>query len=202
MKYFIMITMLFLLGACSSIPEIPDGPQALIEYDPPKWVIAGGGAYTDGKGKAFYGVGSATGIKNYSLQRMVADDRARNDLSKVFEYYTKSLAKDYQAHTTGGDFATSTEEQNSETSIKTVTANVLRGVVIIDHYEIPARNEFLSLARLDYDAFETNIERLDTFQELPEKVQKGIKERADKLHKEMEEETQKLLQQKSYFDNN
>ena len=33
----------------------------------------------------------------------------------------------------------------------------------IDHFEIPERREFLSLARLDYDAFEHNIEVNETF---------------------------------------
>ena len=187
-----MITMLFLSTACSSIPTIPDAPKALAEYDAPTWVLKGGGAFTDAGGKAFYGVGSATGIKNYSLQRTVADDRARGDLAKVFQVYMTSLTKDYQAHTTAGSFANSTEEQNAEVALKVVVSQVMRGVVIIDHFEIPERREFLSLARLDYDAFERNVEANEIFQELPEKLQVDIKERAEKLHEEMEEEAQKL----------
>ena len=193
MKNYIMIfTMLFLSTACSSVPTIPDAPKALAEYDAPEWVLRGGGAFTDGKGKAFYGVGSATGIKNYSLQRTVADDRARGDLAKVFQVYMTSLTKDYQAHTTAGSFANSTEEQNAEVALKVVVSQTMRGVVIIDHFEIPERREFLSLARLDYDAFERNVEANETFQELPEKLQEDIKERAEKLHEEMEDEAQKL----------
>lgn len=185
-------TMLFLSTACSSIPTIPDAPKALAEYKAPDWVLKGGGAFTDAGGKAFYGVGSATGIKNYSLQRTVADDRARGDLAKVFQVYMTSLTKDYQAHTTAGSFANSTEEQNAEVALKVVVSQVMRGVVIIDHFEIPERREFLSLARLDYDAFERNVEANEIFQELPEKLQVDIKERAEKLHKEMEDEAQKL----------
>ena len=185
-------TMLFLSTACSSIPTIPDAPKALAEYKAPDWVLKGGGAFTDAGGKAFYGVGSATGIKNYSLQRTVADDRARGDLAKVFQVYMTSLTKDYQAHTTAGSFANSTEEQNAEVALKVVVSQVMRGVVIIDHFEIPERREFLSLARLDYDAFERNVEANEIFQELPEKLQVDIKERAEKLHKEMESEAQKL----------
>jgi len=184
--------MLFLSTACSSIPTIPDAPKALAEYKAPDWVLKGGGAFTDAGGKAFYGVGSATGIKNYSLQRTVADDRARGDLAKVFQVYMTSLTKDYQAHTTAGSFANSTEEQNAEVALKVVVSQVMRGVVIIDHFEIPERREFLSLARLDYDAFERNVEANEIFQELPEKLQVDIKERAEKLHKEMEDEAQKL----------
>ena len=193
MKNYIMIfTMLILSTACSSVPTIPDAPKALASYDAPEWVLRGGGAFTDVKGKAFYGVGSATGIKNYSLQRTVADDRARGDLAKVFEVYMTSLTKDYQAHTTAGNFDNSTEEQNAETALKVVVSQTMRGVVIVDHFEIPERREFLSLARLDYDAFQQNVEANETFQELPEKLQEDIKERADKLHNEMEEEARKM----------
>lgn len=193
MKNYIMaFTMLFLSTACSSVPTIPDAPKALADYDAPEWVLRGGGAFTDKDGKAFYGVGSASGIKNYSLQRTVADDRARGDLAKVFEVYMTSLTKDYQAHTTAGNFDNSTEEQNAETALKVVVSQTMRGVVIIDHFEIPERREFLSLARLDYDAFQGNVEANETFQELPEKLQEDIKDRAEKLHDEMEEEARKM----------
>ena len=199
MKHFIMVSLIFLLGACGTIPTIPEPPKALTEYSPPKWVISGGGAFTDKQGKAFYGVGSATGIKNFSLQRQVADDRARADLAKVFEVYTETLTKDYQAHTTAGSFATSTEEQNSEAAVKVVVSSTLRGVVIIDHFEIPERQEFLSLARLDYDAFKRNVEQAEEFKVLPQRVREDIKERADALHEEMEAEAKKLAENRGFF---
>jgi len=191
--------LIFLLGACASIPQIPEEPKALSEYDAPSWTLIGGGAFTDDRGKAFYGVGSATGIKNYSLQRQVADDRARADLAKVFEYYVETLTKDYQAHTTAGSFAESTEEQNSEAALKVVVSQTLRGVVIVDHFEIPERRELISLARLDYDAFKRNVEQAEAFQELPVQVREDIKERADALHKEMEAEARKLADGRGFF---
>ena len=200
MKYFIIIlSVLFLGTACSSVPTIPDAPKALAEYDPPTWVLNGGGAFTDMKGKAFYGVGSATGIKNYSLQRTIADDRARGDLAKVFEVYITSLTKDYQAHTTSGDFINSSEEQNVEVALKIVVSQTLRGVVIVDHFEIPERREFLALARLDYDAFKQNVENNVEFKQLPEKLQEDIKTRADLLHEEMEAEAKKLADGRGFF---
>ena len=200
MKQFIMVSLILLLGACGTIPTIPEPPKALTEYKPPKWVIAGGGAFTDKQGKAFYGVGSATGIKNFSLQRQIADDRARADLAKVFEFYTQSLTKDYQAHTTAGNFESSSEEQNSENAVKVVVANTLRGVIIIDHFEIPARREMLSLARLDYDAFKQNLQEAKEFKQLPSKVREDIKERADTLHKELEKDSKKLIEEQTFFD--
>ena len=199
MKYLLLVGLIFLLGACVSVPVVPEEPKALSEYDAPTWVLIGGSAFTDKSGKAFYGVGSATGIKNYSLQRQIADDRARADLAKVFEYYVETLTKDYQAHTTAGSFATSSEEQNAEAAVKVVVSSTLRGVTIIDHFERPERRELISLARLDYDAFKRNVEQAEEFKVLPQKVRKDIKDRADALHKEMEAEAKKLAENRGFF---
>jgi hypothetical protein len=162
--------------------------MTLEKADAPDWVVKGGGAKEDSNGRAFYGVGSASGIKNFSLQRTAADDRARNDIAKVFEFYTKSLTKDYQASTTAGDFSATSEEQNVESAIKTVTSATLSGVQIIDHWEHPYRNEMFSLARLDLEKFKENLDR---YKELSETVRKAVKQRADKLHEEMEAEVLK-----------
>ena len=197
-KYIMILTLLVLSAACTGVPTIPDAPKALADYDAPDWVLKGSGAYSDAKGKAFFGVGSATGIKNYSLQRTVADDRARGDLAKVFEFYVTSLTKGYQASTTAGDFSNSNEEQNAEVALKVVVHSTLRGVTIIEHFEIPERREFLSLARLDYDAFKQNVELNETFKKLPEKVREDIKERADNLHNEMEKQVEDLFAEDDY----
>ena len=198
MRHFIIISMLILGTACSGVQTMPDSamvPKALVEYDPPKWVMMGGGAWTDKEGKAFYGVGSATGIQNYSLQRTVADDRARGDLAKVFEVYVNSLTKDYQAHTTMGGFDTSSEEQNAEVAMKVIVAQTLRGAVIVDHFEIPARQEFLSLARLDFNSVKRNIKTSKEFKKLPDNVREDIKKRAANRFKLMEEESNKFYEE-------
>ena len=200
MKHLLLVGLIFLFGACVSVPEFPPQPKALVDYKAPKWALIGGGAFTDSEGKAFYGVGSATGIKNFSLQRQIADDRARADLAKVFEYYVETLTKDYQAHTTAGSFATSTEEQNAEAAVKVVVSTTLRGVTIIDHFEIPERQEMISLARLDYDAFKQNVVEANEFKQLPNKVRQDIKDRADALHKEMEAEAKKLAESRGFFE--
>ena len=199
MKHLLLASLIFLLGACVSIPVVPEEPKPLSAYNPPAWVLVGGGAFTDEKGKAFYGVGSATGIKNFSLQRQVADDRARADQAKVFDYYVETLTKDYQAHTTAGSFATSTEEQNSEAAVKVVVSQTLRGVMIVDHFEVIERKELISLARLDYDAFKRNEVQAEEFKRLPPQVREDIKERADALHKEMEVEAKKLAENRGFF---
>ncbi|MBT6716077.1 MAG: hypothetical protein HOB18_00350 [Nitrospina sp.] len=181
-----LLSIVAILSACSSTPE--PTRTMLGDYEAPEWVLKGAGAFEDSNGKAFYGVGSASGIKNFSLQRTAADDRARNDLAKVFEVWTKSLTKDYMASTTTGDLSVSSEEQNVEVAIKTVTSATLTGVLIIDHWEHPGRNELFSLARLDLISFKNN---LDKHKELSKEVREEIKKRADKLHDELEQEVLK-----------
>ena len=178
-----LILLLAMLSACTSVPE--PTRTTMDEYEPPEWVMKDSGAFDDSNGKAFYGVGSASGIKNYSLQRTAADDRARNNLAKVFEFYTKSLTKDYMASTTSGDFTATSEEQNVEVVIKTLTDSTLTGIMIIDHWEHPGKNQLFSLARLDLKSFKKN---LDEHKELSKEVREEIKKRADKLHEELEQE--------------
>src|SRR5688572_32955155 len=67
---------------------------AVVEY--PEWVNKGSGAF-GGEKKVMYGVGSASGIRNHSLARTTADNRARAEISKVFETYSASLMKDYMS---------------------------------------------------------------------------------------------------------
>ena len=57
MKHFIMVGLIFLLGACTSIPTVLKEPKSLVGYKAPKWALVGGGAFTDDRGKSFYGVG-------------------------------------------------------------------------------------------------------------------------------------------------
>ena len=110
------------------------------------------------------------------------------NISNLFEFWTKSLAKDYMDHTTAGDFIKSTEEQNVQAAIKTVTAATLTGVMIIDHWEHPHRNELFALATLNLDKFKENIDR---HKEISKELRDAVKENAEKLHEEMEREVLK-----------
>ena len=71
--------------------------------------------------------------------------------------------------------------------------------MIVDHFEVIERQEFLSLARLDYDAFKRNVEQAEEFRVLPPQVRKDIKDRADALHEEMEAEARKLAENRGFF---
>ncbi len=161
----------------------PGGP--IVEY--PDWVNKGSGAYGGDK-KIFYGVGSATGIRNASLARSTADNRARAEISKVFETYTASLMKDYQASTTAGDFSATSEEQMVEQAIKTFSANTLNGVEIVDHWIHPTDGTIYSLARLDLVGFMDQIQKA---KELAPQVKELVRESAERSFADLEAEEAK-----------
>lgn len=158
---------------------------AIVEY--PEWVNRGSGAF-GGEKKVFYGVGSASGIKNASLARSTAGNRARAEISKIFETYSASLMKDYAASTTAGDFSASSEEQRVEQAIKTFSARTMNGVEIVDNWINPQDGTYYSLARLDMEGFMSQIEKAN---ELSEKVKEQVKRAAEKSFADLEREEAK-----------
>ena len=199
MRNFIMCLIVIFMNACTGV-QIPERPYKYFPLSkaavkPPKWVEKGSGAYKDDENKrVFYGVGTSTGIRNYSFMRQVADDRARADLAKVFKFYVGALTKDYQGHVTAGDFSKSREEQSVDGAMKVVTSATLSGVMIIDHYEFPERGEFFSLAKLDLNRFS---EYLSRYKSLSKEVVNSVRSRAKMLHEEMSREIDKLSNRKS-----
>ena len=196
------IMFLTFLSACTNTLEnvhVTEGLRpTLVNYDPPKWVLKGSGAFKDSEGKVIWGVSSVSGVKNAALQRIAADDRARNAVAKIFSVHSKSLSKDLLAHAMTGNLEATSEEQGIETGIKTGVEQVLRGVMIVDHWEHPGRNELFSLARLDLNQFKNhpskvnlnipnNMEekKLNNTESFPEETKESIKNSADKFFENM-----------------
>lgn len=186
-RFLVSVFMLFsLLYACGGKVTKTTTIQDL---GAPKWVVKGSGAFSEAKDKVFFGVGSAANMRNFSLLRTTSDNRARNEIAKVFQFYTASLMKDYMASTTAGDPNVTSEEQHVEQAIKTVTSATLSGVEIVDHWQNPATGELYSLARLDLATFKDNLDRQ---RELNAKVRDYIRQNADKLHDELSKEEEKM----------
>jgi hypothetical protein len=196
------IMFLTLLSGCANTLEkipVSEGMRpTLANYNPPEWVLKGSGAFTDSKGNVIWGVSSVSGVKNAALQRIAADDRARNSVAKIFKVHSKSLSKDLLAHAMTGNLEATSEEQGIETGIKTGVEQVLRGVMIVDHWEHPGRNELFSLARLDLKQFKNlpimkNLNRTSNLKEkklnntesFPETTKESIKNSADKFFENM-----------------
>ena len=199
---FESIMFLAVLSGCVSTYEnisVSDGLRTtLANYKAPEWVLKGPGAFKDSTGKIIWGVSSVSGVKNASLQRIAADDRARNAVAKVFQVHSKSLSKDLLAHTMAGNLEATSEEQGIETGIKTSVEQTLRGVMIVDHWEHPGRNELFSLARLDLDQFKNDFSKVspnntsipseeypNNTKTLPEETKESIKKSADKFFQQL-----------------
>ena len=170
-------------GGSSSGTLTPRGP--VVEY--PEWVNKGSGAYGGDK-RVFYGVGSASGIRNHSLARTTAGNRARAELSKVFDTYSASLMKDYASSTTAGDMSASDEEQMVVNVVKTFSANNLSGVEIVDHWIHPTDGTIFALARMDIEGFEDMVDR---HKQLSQAVKERVKRASDRAFEELEAEEEK-----------
>jgi len=185
----VVLALSFLIGCAGETKKEVTANTPIQDLGAPDWVVKGSGAFGGDSGKVFYGVGSAYGMKNFSLLRSAADNRARNEVSKVFQMYTASLAKDYMASTMAGDPNVTSEEQHVEQAVKTVTSMTLSGVEIVDHWQHPATGELFALARLDLAAFKDNLSKA---KELSNQARDYIRQNADRLHDELEKEEQKM----------
>ena len=123
--------------------------------DRPKWIDMGGAARSD---KAFYGVGVASNVTSISLRRNTADAQARTELAKVFTTRIKNLLKNYEASTNDGEKESA--EAHREEATKAFTEMELTGTEIVDRFFDIDQNAQYSLARLDPDAFEAQLERM------------------------------------------
>jgi hypothetical protein len=185
----LLALVLFALSAfaCGPKPEPANAATPVAGTEYPEWVMKGSGAGLAGEARVFFGVGSASGIKNMGLAQTTADNRARAELSKVFEVYSASLMKDYMASTTAGDMSASSEEQHVEQAIKTFSANTLSGIQVTDHWYAPDGTVY-SLAKLDLEAFKDAMGKAN---ELSAAVRDRVRQNADKVHMDLEAEEAK-----------
>jgi hypothetical protein len=175
------------LASCGSPQKEASADPAAAGIEFPEWVNKGSGAFGSGGQKAFYGVGMASGIKNHALARSTADNRARAEISKVFEVYSASLMKDYMASTTAGDMTASSEEQHVEQAIKTFSANTMSGIQIVDHWFHPDGTIY-ALAKLDLEAMKNMASES---KELSPKVRDYVRKNAEKSFDTLDKEETK-----------
>ena len=177
MLLFLAVAVIGILAGCAG-KDLKKGSK-------PDWVARGSGAFKEEAGKILYGVGSVWGVKNPSLVRTTADNRARAEIAKVFKFYTASLMKDYQTSAMAGDADTTTEEQHIEETIKTFVKGELPGVMIVDHWQDPENTEYFSLARMDFQVFETYLKNL---QQLSAETLERVLEHSEKAFRDLENE--------------
>ncbi|MCA9525050.1 MAG: LPP20 family lipoprotein [Myxococcales bacterium] len=153
----------------------------------PQWVNQGAAAFKD---KAFYGVGVASGISSISLRRSTADAQARAELARVFTSKVQNLLKNYEASTGDGDKEAA--EAHRQEATKVFTEMELTGVEIIDRYYDLEQASQYALARLEPEAFEGQLDRLDR---LSTRAKEVIRENARKAFQELDAESAKRAAQ-------
>lgn len=114
----------------------------------PAWVARGSQSTVQGDARVFYGVGSASNIKNPALLRVTADDRARAEIARVITSFSSSLMHDTMD---------SSGQQNVDQAINTVAKSSLQGVQIVDRY-VSADGTVYALAALDLEKMMPAIE--------------------------------------------
>ncbi|HZX93559.1 MAG TPA: hypothetical protein VFE90_03525 [Myxococcales bacterium] len=186
MKKILGLAVVVALAACGGGNK-PEMSNQVLHANGPDWVNRGSGAFGGDKGKVFYGVGIASGIRNAAMRRSTSDSRARAEISKILDTYVSVLNKDYMASTTAGDMSASSEEQHVEQALKTYSQMELSGVQIIDHWVDTDGTEY-ALASLDMDAFKGNMDKM---KELNAKVRDAVRANADKAFDELSAEEAK-----------
>jgi LPP20 lipoprotein len=185
-KHLILTVCLGFLAACASSSTQPSQNFVPIQdLDAPEWVIKG---KPDSGDRAFYGVGLANGIRNTALLRQTADNRARSELSDVFQVYVAKLHKDYQESVTEGDMSASSETQYIERALKSVSDMTLHGSEIVDHWQNPNNGELYALARVDFENFEKNLAK---YNKLSREIRDAIKIQAEKSFDDLDKELEK-----------
>ena len=174
------------MAACGGDNK-PQMSNQVLHANGPDWVNRGSGAFGGEKGRIFYGVGIASGIRNAAMRRSTADSRGRAEIAKTLDTYVSVLNKDYQASTTAGDMSASSEEQHVEQALKTYSNMELSGVVIVDHWVDNDGTEY-SLAQLDMEQFKNGIDKM---KELNAKVRDAVRANADKAFDELNAEEAK-----------
>jgi hypothetical protein len=158
-----------LVGGCSYLPPALRG-----EPSRPGWVQRGSGYFEGGAGKAFYGVGAASGIADLGLRREAAEAAARADLARMLRSQVSSLLLSYAAAT--GSNAGDSSERHTERSLRVSAEADLAGVTVVDRFSERGGEVEYALVVMDDRAFRAHAGRLG----LSADEQRRIREQAER----------------------
>ncbi|MEJ2156953.1 MAG: hypothetical protein P8X96_16575 [Desulfobacteraceae bacterium] len=122
---------------CAATPLVKDTSQ---------WHLRSSGAYDTFRGRAFYGIGYAEGLRNATLLRATAVNRAREELTKVLDGYVVEL---FQATQTTPALSVEEDEQ----MIGGLVRDAMKLAVISDQWKDPETGGLYALCRLGLDRF-------------------------------------------------
>lgn len=190
MKFFIPCALLALVAmGCGGAPAktAPQNAMQAAFAGAPEWVL-GCDSYFEGK-PVVCGVGSVSGTRNPGLAVSAAEGRGRTKIARSLQTQVKSMLKDYQSTTTGGDAfgEASNDEQHIEDVSKQVTKLSLSGTKKKKTWIGPDGTLHVLMV-LDVETFKDSLSKM---KQLDERVRKAVVERANKAFSELDDEMDK-----------
>lgn len=123
--------------------------------DAPDWVNKGANILNEKDGRLFHGVGSASPMGDESLQKSVADDRARAEVARILSSYLDAVSNDYMSAAKAGN--TTVNEEAVSRQIKNLTKVNLSGARIIGNWRDPKTSIIYSIAELDMNHVKSTL---------------------------------------------
>ena len=172
-KFLFLSLFVIGLAACSSATKVKSD---LGIKGAPDWVNEGSNILNDKDGRLFHGVGSASVMGDMSLQKSVADDRARAEVARVLSSYLDVVSSDYMASNKAG--AAGVTEESVSRQIKNLSKVNLTGAKIIGSWRDPKTNIVYSVAELDMNHVKSTLAGVS---DMNEDLKRYIEARGDNI---------------------
>jgi len=186
--------MAVLMTACSSTTSvkfpnltkmIPSQPEELPTADKvvaPEWTTIKSGVYHDALGKAvFYGQGLVSKGEISQDKKILSEDRARDELAKVFTLYMERLVEKISTSRSDNPLADVNNDQ-LRNSIEEGTVTILMEATITNHWLHPDNGKVYSMAELDLSRL---TDKLDSFNLISMEDRSFLKESIVEAHASM-----------------
>lgn len=179
--------------ACASTPDpisiTPASALANEFEDAPDWVMRSCAAYWgDDDGARICGVGSMGGTRNVSLARATAAARGRTEIARTLQVKVRSMLKDYEATTTGGEeyLVAAADEQHVVDVSRQITDFTLSGTEANESWISP-NGTLYTLMVLDLEKFQNSVSQMSN---LNESVRRAVEDRAEEAFRELDDLTE------------
>jgi hypothetical protein len=170
------------LDISKMIPPVSEKPPVVSKITTPEWIAQGSGAYHDASGKpVFYGLGSVSKDENSPEERVLSEDRARNELAKVFTTYMEQLVEKLSKPSSENPLQSTNKDQLNST-VEEGTSTILMESRISDHWENSDNGAVYSLAVLKLSHL---TDKVDDFEYISSEARSLLKNSIVQAHTSM-----------------
>lgn len=169
----------FVMAGCGGIKPAKTGVQpavkeitreeSLLIKGAPEWVNIGSRLFATTRGRMLHGVAAATPMGDLALQKAVADDRARAEVTRVLSAYLDAVSAGYIAALTppGATVKNADKanllpgEENVASQIRGGIQSIITGIRIIGSWREAQSNNVWSIAELDLNQVKDTVAAMD-----------------------------------------